>query len=81
MAPTRFTCTLTKADEPGVSPTHASRSWTLRVPPAVGVLGTGSLHSTASAAPGLTAPTPEGSTSGNGWPWSWPKNEASSANC
>jgi hypothetical protein len=79
MAQTRFTCTLTKADEPacqsyarvtivdtmtGIAPGH--------------VLATVSPRSTASLALTWAGPTPKASTSGSARPLSWPKNEASS---
>ena len=50
MAQTRFTCTLTTADEPHASPTHASRSQMPREPAPARVLVTPSPRSMASAA-------------------------------
>jgi hypothetical protein len=79
MTQTRFTCTLTQADEPACQ-SYArvtivdSEGATARGCPRHAVA-----PSTASPAPALTGPTPRASTSGSVRPWSWPKNEASSA--
>ncbi len=80
MTQTRFTCTLTRADEP------ACQSYArVTIVDSEGtssprrVLVTQWLPSTAPLAPALTGPTPRASTSGSARPWSWPKNEASSA--
>jgi hypothetical protein len=79
MTPTRFTCTLTCADE------SACQSYArVTIVDAEGVTARGGPRhavaaSIASPAPASTGPTPRASTSGSARPWSWPKSEASSA--
>ncbi len=58
MAQTRFTCTLTRADEPPASPTPGSRSRTPRAPQLAAAPGTRSPCSAASPASTWTGPTP-----------------------
>ena len=68
MTQTRFTCNLTKADEPHASPTHESPSWTPKGPQPAAVLVTPWPPLMALLAPVLTGPTPTGSTNGSARP-------------
>jgi len=73
---TRFTCTLTKTDEPAW-PSHARVTISYAEgasPPRIHVTPWPPL--TASPVPALTGPTPKASTNGNARPSSWPKSEA-----
>jgi hypothetical protein len=79
MTQTRFTCTLTQADEPVCQSNARATIIDAQGTAAGHVLATLWPPSTAPPAPGLTGPTPRAPTSGNARPWSWPKSEASSA--
>ena len=78
MAPTRFTCTLTRADEPYASPAHGSQSWTLTGPQIADVFVTLSPRSTVSPTLTSAGPTPRASTSGSARPLSCAGNGATS---
>jgi hypothetical protein len=79
MTQTRFTCTLTKADEP---PCQSYARVTII--DAEGATARGCPRHAVAALNGTTSarvdwPTPKASTSRNAKPWNWPKDEASSA--
>ena len=78
MAQTRFTCTLTTADEPGCQSYARVTIADAQEPAPAHVLVTPSPRSMASAAPALTGSTPRASTTTNAGPSSWPRNAASS---
>jgi hypothetical protein len=64
MTQTRFTCTLTRADEPACQSYARSRSWTPKGLQPAAVLVMLSPRSTASSAPTSAGPTPRASASG-----------------
>jgi hypothetical protein len=59
MAQTRFTCTLTRADEPAFQSYARPQSWTPKEPAPAHVPAMPSQHPTALPAPASTEPTPK----------------------